>query len=60
MSDTTQPDETQVSVEEILAEMDDMGRAKWEAAVARVENRYLRRELAQLKNEKNTLSSAVA
>lgn len=39
-----------IDVNEIVAEMDDLGRAKFEGAAARVENRHLRRELARLSN----------
>lgn len=44
------PDETAIALDEVLAEMDDLGRAKWDAAFARVENRKLRAELARLTN----------
>ena len=44
-------DTPQVDVAEILAEMDELGRAKWDLAVARWENGKLREELARVSNE---------
>jgi hypothetical protein len=44
--------EISVSVEEIVSELDELGRAKWDAALARVENRKLREELARVSNER--------
>lgn len=41
---------TEVKIEEILAELDELGRAKWDLACARVEARKLREELARVTN----------
>lgn len=40
-----------IDIAEVLAELDDIGRTKWELAVARVENKHLRRRLAAAENE---------
>lgn len=42
---------TSLRVEDVIAEMDELGRAKWDAALARVEAKQLRAELARIINE---------
>lgn len=36
-----------IDISEVLAEMDDVGRTKWELAVARVQNRRLQAQLQE-------------
>lgn len=43
-------DPTEVKIEDVLAELDELGRAKWDLACARVEARKLREELARRTN----------
>lgn len=44
------PAERSVDVAEVLAEMDELGRAKWDVAVARWEAKQLRARVAELEN----------
>lgn len=50
MSDQPAPSNA-LTVDEILAEMDDRTRVGWDAAYAKAENRKLRAELARLSND---------
>jgi hypothetical protein len=45
-----QPGGDGIDVAEVLAELDDAGRTKWDLAVARVQNRHLLRRIADLEN----------
>lgn len=40
-----------VDVREVIAEMDELGRAKWDVAVERWQNRKLRARLAEVENQ---------
>lgn len=46
-------DDINVDVNEVIAEMDELGRAKFDAAHQRVLNKHLVRRVAELENERS-------
>lgn len=48
---TAPEQDVDIDVADVIAEMDELGRAKWEAALARVQVKVLQKQLADARNE---------
>ena len=48
---TAPEQDVDIDVADVIAEMDELGRAKWEAALARVQVKVLQKQLADARND---------